>query len=253
MTDSRRPAWSEAPTEVAASAGEVHVWRAGLDREPDFVSRLSETLAPEERERADRFRFPRDREHFIVARGVLREILGRYLDRDSQSLRFETSPYGKPSFDPRFAPSPNVPNFNISHSGGLVLCAITRSRDIGVDIERIRADVEVEEIAKRFFSQSEVAALQALPSGARREGFFTCWTRKEAYIKARGEGLSMPLDQFDVTLAPGSAASLLATRGEAADAEEWTLRELTPGEGYVGAVAVRGGRFALRCFGWTPV
>lgn len=136
----------------------------------------------------------------------------------------------------------------MSHSHGLALCAVTRDREVGIDLEYIREDFASEETARHFFSPREIAMLCALPAAMRAEGFFNCWTRKEAYIKATGQGLSLPLRQFDVSLTPGEPASLLSTRENPQDASRWTLRELASGDGYVAATAVEGHGWALNCW-----
>ncbi|MFN2385464.1 MAG: 4'-phosphopantetheinyl transferase superfamily protein [Thermoanaerobaculia bacterium] len=244
--------WKSPPAEVLASPADVDVWRIDLERAAGSIPGMDATLAEAERDRAGRFVFDGDRERFLAAHGVLREILARYLRRDPAGILFRTTGYGKPSLEAGSAPDPDDLRFNLSHSGDRALCAVTREREIGVDIEKIRNDFSVYELAERFFSPAEVAALRALPENSLREGFFTCWTRKEAFIKARGEGLSIPLDSFDVTVGPGSPARLLAVRG-AQEAARWTIRELPAGSGYVAAVAVEGeDDFRVRCFDWSP-
>ncbi len=138
----------------------------------------------------------------------------------------------------------------MSHSHGVALYAVTRDREVGIDLEFIRRDLEVEQIAERFFSRRETATLRALPTALREYAFFLCWTRKEAYIKARGEGLSLPLDQFDVSLIPGEPAALLSTQPDSDEALRWSLQELTLASGYVAALAVEGRGWSLSCWQW---
>ena len=240
--------WNPPSETLALGIDEVHVWRARLDQEPSRVQSLLSTLSTDERERADRFHFQRDREHFIIARGALRAILGRYLQRDATRVRFYYGPHGKPALANES--EDNAFRFNISHSHERALYAITRGREIGVDLERVRPILNVEEIAQRFFSQRETAALRALPPETRTRAFFACWTRKEAYIKARAEGLSFPLDKFDVSLAPGEPAALLSAPEDPQEASRWTLLELEPGPGYVAALAVEGNGWRLACWDW---
>ena len=237
--------WSPPPPSLALGDDEVHVWRAELDPATEVIERLQQTLAADERERADHFYFERDRRHFTVARGVLRALLGRYLGEEPNRLRFNYSPHGKPAL----ATDGDL-RFNLSHSHGLALYAFARGRELGIDLERHRPDVADEGIAERFFSRAEVEALQALPRELRPEGFFNCWTRKEAYIKARGEGLSLALDRFDVSLAPGEPAALLSLRGNLQEAARWSLRALAPGAGYAAALAVEGQGWELKCWRW---
>ena len=179
---------------------------------------------------------------------MLRTILGHYLKMRPGQLRFRYSYYGKPYL----AEEDNREDlrFNLSHSGDLVLIAVTRGRDVGVNIERIRQDVLDEGIAERFFSQLEVATLRSLPADLQAGAFFNCWTRKEAYIKARGEGLSLPLDKFDVSLAPGEPARLLETRIGSEETSDWSMQELAVGAGYAAALVVKGCDRQLKCLRW---
>ena len=210
--------------------------------------RLEQTLSDDERRRAGRFYFQSDREHFIVARGVLRSILSSYLGVEAPKLRFGYGAYGKPAL---MLPSDAADlRFNLSHAGGLALYAVTRDRAIGIDLEYLRADMEWMQIAARFFSPREHAMLCALPTTARLEAFFTCWTRKEAYIKARGEGLTLPLDQFDVSLTPGEPAQLLGVRGALDDPGRWSFQGLSLLPGYIATVAVEGHGWHLTRWLW---
>ncbi len=243
------PPWSFPPRSLILGKDEVHVWRAALDVKASRVQSLRRTLTADERSRAERFHFPKDSEHFIVARGLLRAILGRYLDVEPSQLRFSYSPYGKPSLARESGAGDLC--FNVSHADGLALYAVTRGRDIGIDVERIRADFANEQVAEQFFSPQEVAALRALPGSMQSLAFFNCWTRKEAYIKARGEGLSLPLDQFDVSLTPGVTAALLRTNSDPQEASRWRIQELAPGTGYVSAQAVKGHHWRLKCWQWS--
>jgi 4'-phosphopantetheinyl transferase len=212
------------------------------------VQALERILAQDERERADRYVRAEDRSRFIVGRGVLRTILGSYTGLDPDHLRFGYNPFGKPAL--AAAAEGQAIHFNVSHADGLALIAVTGAREVGVDVERIRPDLGTGEIAERFFSRVEVAALRALPAARRLEAFFACWTRKEAYLKARGEGLSLPLDRFDVSLGPEQPAALLAVHDDPAEAVRWSLRELVPGPDHVAALAVEGHMWHLRCWQW---
>jgi 4'-phosphopantetheinyl transferase len=230
---------------------EVHVWRAALDHNPSQVNSLLCTLSEDERARAERFHFEIDRERFIVARGALREILAAYLKRTAKSLSFSYGPHGKPALaqDARG----DAIHFNTSHSHGVALYAVTRGCEIGIDLEFVRESLEVDQLAARFFSQREIATLQGLPVSLRKHAFFLCWTRKEAYIKAKGEGLSLPLDQFDVSLIPGEPAELLRTQADPDEALRWSLQELSIDPGYVSAIAVEGRGWSLSCWQWPPL
>ncbi len=231
------------------SIEEVHVWSAELDQTVSRVDNLQQTLDRSERARAERFCFRRDRNHFIVAHGLSRVILSRYLNIEPGDLRFCYNPYGKPTLAKEF--EGDRLRFNLSHSHSLVLYAVTRAREIGIDIEYVRPDLAYEQIAERFFSPREVAALHTVPINHQLKAFFNCWTRKEAYIKARGEGLSLPLDRFAVSLAPEEPAALLNIVGDPHETSRWSLRELDLAPGYVAALAVEGHDWRLKCWQWA--
>jgi 4'-phosphopantetheinyl transferase len=238
--------WQLPNADLLLPRHEVHVWRAPLDQ-PQSLTDFFATLAPDEKQWAARFHFQKDREHFIAARGMLRAILSRYLNIKPDDLAFGYSAYGKPFL---VNEQGGDVRFNVSHSHSLALFAFAREHDLGIDVEQIRTEVAEEQIAERFFSACEVAALHALPANQQAEAFFNCWTRKEAYIKARGEGLSLPLDQFDVTLAPGEPAALLRTRIAANEASRWSMIELAPAAGYKAALVVEARDWQLRCWQW---
>jgi 4'-phosphopantetheinyl transferase len=214
--------------------GEVHVWQRRLECPPLEVEFYRQVLSPDEVTRARRFRFDSDRNEFIVGRGTLRTLLGQYLSVPPNDLHFSYSAFGRPCVVDHKAAA--ALDFNISHSGGMALLAFARGRQIGVDIERVRQDFMIGEIADRFFSAAERAALRELPEDQRHAAFFRCWTRKEAFIKALGEGLSHPLDQFDVSLNPNTPAALLATRPDANEAQRWTLWDIEVPYDYVAAL-----------------
>lgn len=241
--------WCPPPEVLTLGKDEVHVWRASLSLPPPRVQSLQRTLVAEELMRAERYCFQRDREHFIVARGLLREILGWYLRVEPGQLRFSYGPHGKPDLAQEM--DGDGLHFNVAHSDGLALFAVGRGRRIGVDLERLRPELASERIAEQFFSPREVAVLRALPTDVQPEAFFNCWTRKEAYLKAIGNGLALPLDQFDVSLTPGEPAALLSVSGGPESACHWSLREVDVGLGYIAAVAVVGQGWQLKCWQWT--
>ena len=243
------PLWNSPPLDLTLDLGEIHVWRVSLAQTESCLQSLQQTLSTDERAKADRFRFPKDRSQFIVSRGALRAILSRYLNISSHLLRFDYNPYGKPSLI--VAQGGNTLRFNLSHSRGMALIAITKNRDIGVDIEGINQNFSCLEIAEKFFSPLENSVLRSLPEHLQPTAFFTCWTRKEAYIKAVGKGLSIPLNQFDVSLAPGEPAALLNVEGNPEEASKWSLIELFPSSDMVAAVAVAGDCWKLHCWEWT--
>jgi 4'-phosphopantetheinyl transferase len=234
--------------ELALEPGDVHVFQFDLAAVAAAAPSLRRLLAPDELARASRFRFDRHRDAFIGARAALRLILGRFAGRRAAALRFVYGEHGKPSL--ALDDGGAWLRFNLSHAHERALVAVTRDREVGVDVEHIRPDMTGEDIWERFFSERERAALRALPEAERPRAFFQCWTRKEAYIKAAGPGLSIPLDSFDVTLGPGVPARLLATRPDAAEAARWSLEALEPGAGYEGAVVVEGGAPRLTRWEW---
>jgi 4'-phosphopantetheinyl transferase len=239
------------PARLALPARELHVWRARLDLPGEVLDRLRAGLAEDERARADRFRADVDRRHFVAARGTLRVLLGRYLAVRPADVAFRYSAYGKPALA-RPASAGRL-RFNVSHSGGLALYAFALGHDVGIDVERVCPLDDAGAVAERLFSPAEVAALRALaaPDGAGGETFFDCWTRKEAYVKALGGGLSLPLDAFTVAVGRGERTTLLGRRpgrgGEGGGpARRWTVIPLAPGDGYAAALAVRGAAPRLR-------
>jgi len=229
------------------AAEEVHVWQADLAVSARMLDALQAALSADELARAARFHFPRDRARFIAAHAIVRNILGGYLNASPAMLEFSSNEYGKPALAGNWR---DALSFNLSHSGELVVIALTRGREVGVDVEEYvpnRADASV---AEHFFSPSEVARLHALPESIRPRAFFNCWTRKEAYIKARGMGLSIPLDSFDVSLAPDEPAVLLRT-SVADDVGTWQLRHLELGERYIGALVASGTGWNFDLRRWT--
>jgi 4'-phosphopantetheinyl transferase len=242
---------SPASKDPSLADNEVHVWRAQLELPSSQVQLLRGLLTDDELDRANRFSFEIDRQRFIAARGTLRAILGRYISIEPGHLRFYYNQYGKPFLAPEF--SSYLLNFNLSHSGSMALYAITRNMEIGVDVERIRSGFDYEEIAKRFFSANEMAILRAIPVEKKLEAFYNCWTRKESYIKAHGKGLSLPLDSFDVSFAPWEPPMLLNTKDEPQERSLWTLLDLKPDLGYIGALAVKGIGCKFRYWEWNQL
>ena len=240
--------WSVPPQQITLLEQEVHAWKAPLLASEDEYVVLQQVLSPAERERARRFYFEKDRRRWTIAHGVLRLLLARYLHTDVREPQFSTNAYGKPTLAPPLAASGL--QFNLSHSAEMALYAFTYRRQVGIDVEYMRRDIEWELMARSHFSSSEYTALQALPAQLQAEAFFLCWSRKESYIKAKGKGLSIPLDQFDVSLTPGEPATLLGSREEVQALAHWSLQALVPGDGYAGALTVEGFDWSLRCWQW---
>ena len=237
-TLSTSTSWRSSPEELVLDDNEVHVWRASLHQKRQIVRALSEHLKPDERKRAHGFRFPLDREYFVVGRGVLRDILSRYLRTTPDQISFSYNDYGKPTLDGEGGDQGL--RFNLSHSHGVALYVVTRERSVGVDLEFIREDFDCVEIATRFFSPSEVTTVRTLLPNLQAAAFFNCWTRKEAFIKAIGDGLSRPLDQFSVSLVPKEPACLLSIDDDSQAAARWYMKEIFPGPGFTAAVVTEG-------------
>ncbi len=205
-------------------------------------------MSADELERAGQFRFPKDRNDFIVSHGILREILAGYLDINPDGLRFIYNAYGKPSLEVE-GKSTNF-HFNLSHSQELALFAVTQVGRIGVDVEFIRHEVAVDRTPESAFSPSEIESLRSLPEELQAKAFFQCWTLKEVFIKARGQGLSIPLDQFDVWFLPSQPVRLLNKQWDTEEALQWTLRDLDVGDDYTAAIAIEGHWWKTKCLSW---
>ena len=224
------------------SHNQVHLWKVPLNQTTQELDLLGQALASDERARAERFHFERDRRRFIAARGQLRMILSRYTGVHPRALVFAYGARGKPSL--KEAPDATWPRFNLTHSGELALVAVAQDRNVGVDVEEIHSIHALERIAQQFFSPRENAQLLAVPKARRLEAFFRCWTLKEAYLKATGDGLWRPTDTFDVALHQLRESKrlqksrLLSVADDSQEASRWSLITLAPEPGYVGALAV---------------
>jgi 4'-phosphopantetheinyl transferase len=224
----------------------ICVWRVYLDRDSAQYQTRESILSPDELDRARRYHFERDRRRFTVARSALRMILSEYLGSDPKHLAFNYGAHGKPSL----AGENSGIRFNVSHSGELAVIAVARDRELGVDVECLRSSAWVEQIPERFFSPREVKVLRSLPRELLQDAFFACWTRKEAYIKARGGGLSIGLDSFDVSLEPDKPAALLQVRDDPNEAARWGMAELRPASGYSGALVAQGKDWRFNLSDW---
>lgn len=222
----------------AASLADATVAVTRLDAAPEAVDAAARVLSVEERRRADRFIHLRDRRRFIMARAWLRRLLAAELDTEAEALDFVYGDYGKPALSPAFAGSDLC--FNLSHAGDMAGCALTHGHEVGIDIEAVRSLRDADTIAAQFFSARENRAWRALAESDRPLGFFNCWTRKEAFVKALGEGLAYPLDGFEVSLAPNEPARLLRVGDVPGRSSGWQLHAFVPAPGFVGAIVVRG-------------
>jgi 4'-phosphopantetheinyl transferase len=241
--------WRPAIPGELIGSNEVHVWRVFLDLTILQSESLPGILSSDELARAGQFRFERDQNRFIVARGMLRKILGHYLGMNPHKLRFEYTPNGKPILATNAGY--NTLHFNLSHSNAFALIAVTRGRNIGIDIEHIRDDVDAGQIARRFFSQEEISALERIHKDKQSEVFFQYWTRKEAFLKAMGDGVSFPMEQCDVSLINGRVLSPVRLLGDHRKSSGWYGQDLFPGHGYAAAIAVEGGDWDLSCWDYA--
>lgn len=248
MTAALEPtAWRPPPARLALDGAEVHVWRVALAPPADDVAALARTLDDVERARAGRFHFERDRTAFTVVRGALRTLLGRYLDRPPAAIALGYAARGKPHLA---ADEPDRGlGFNVSHAGAWGLLAFTRGRALGVDVERRRTIDELDALARHSFSPAELAAWRALPAPDQPEAFFRCWARKEAFIKATGEGIAQ-LAEFDVELRPGEPPRLLRTPDPPDAPPRWSIHDLPELPDHAAALVVDGPVSQLACWAW---
>ncbi|RPI77065.1 MAG: 4'-phosphopantetheinyl transferase superfamily protein [Desulfobacteraceae bacterium] len=226
--------WQKPPDRPDLGDQEVHIWQASLDIPQERIFALSRILSQDEIDRAERFHFAKDRNRFIAARGTLRNILGRYLNQPPETIAFTYNPYGKPSLPA----AETTIRFNLSHAHQLALFAFSRAYEIGVDVEYINPQKDARDIVARFFSEDEKTEFRSLPADLLTRAFFSGWTRKEAFIKARGEGLSFPLEKFSVSLNPDLPARLIQVDEEKQDNRSWMIRQISVSAEYAAAVAV---------------
>jgi 4'-phosphopantetheinyl transferase len=223
------------PPALALARDEVHVWRLALKPAASHPWAAEDLLSPDESARARAFRFSVDREHWIVARAWLRTTLARYLRCEPGELAFRYGPHGKPAL----APGCGGPlAFNLTHTADLALLAVSRGREVGIDVERVQPMPDLHQLAAGVFTPREWALFDRLPPTLRHEAFLRCWTRKEAYAKARGEGLALGLSGFEVAFLPDAPPALLTTPDDARELSRWAFHNLRPGAGYVGALVV---------------
>jgi len=237
--------WAGPPPELRLPPGEVHVWRAFLEiGEPGF-QRIASALSADELSRAERFRFSSDRRSFLISRSVLRSILGRYVREDPARLSWMLGEQGKPMLAEAGS---QWLRFNVSHSHGLALYAVAREREVGVDVERIQPELASWQTAAEFFAEDEMRALGQYSDEEWVRAFFACWTRKEAYLKARGCGLAAPLNSFAVPVDPMFDQSAVISN----ETGVWSLQSLDAGEGYAASCAAQGSDWRVCLWQWSP-
>jgi 4'-phosphopantetheinyl transferase len=227
----------------------IHVWATSLAAPPDILKNFATVLSPDETARANKFKFEKHRNRFIAGRGALRQILASYLPLNPAGLRFVYSTNGKPALAAELADSGI--HFNLAHTEDLALFAVTRIATVGVDVEGIRPVSDVDALVARFFSERENEAFQKVPDTEKAAAFFNLWTRKEALLKATGEGITRSLDLVEVSFLPGESARLLAISGDTVKAAEWSLHELSPAPDFVGAIAIQSRDIRVECWKWA--
>jgi 4'-phosphopantetheinyl transferase len=242
--------WPPPPDILVLEQPHIHVWRFPLDPDEEEQAWLRSVLSPEEICRWAQFRFARDRRRFVAAHGMLRLLLSLYTGEAPAEMKFVMNSYGKPGLPPRTNGRP--PAFNMAHSGDIGLFVVGPQENLGVDIERIQNDIDPLAIAGDFFSPDEVEHLCGLPPEMRQEAFFRCWTRKEAFIKGKGKGLSIPLDSFSVSLRPDDDPALLRSQIDPWDLQRWSVVDLQPGAGFAGALAAETRHFLVHRWAITP-
>ena len=227
---------------------EVHVWSIRVSSAASSLGALARLLSPDEQARAARFLREADRHRFVAAHGGLRQLLGQYLSRSPAALEFSIGEFGKPAVAD--ADAGRALSFNLSHAGDWIVVAFAAGPPVGVDVEPIRRDLDFMTIARAQFSPEEVTALTAEAPGAQLDAFFRCWTRKEAYLKARGQGLAYSLREFSVAFGTESRPALRWVADDPGAAQRWTVLECAPAADYAGAVVVEGSPIRLRARHW---
>ena len=224
--------WIFAPEHPVIRGGEVHIWRVELGCSQEKLTGFKPLLSPDEIKRADSFLYPDLASRFVAARAILRSILSGYLGKPAREITFRYNEFGKPllGLDSKGY------CFNLAHSNDYAVIAIALDSRVGIDLEEVRSDFDLVDIAKRFFASIESASLLAFPSEERVDAFFRCWTRKEAFIKAKGKGLSIDLQEFTVSLDDVERSRILSKSGE----EKWNAFHFRPFPGYVAALAAEG-------------
>ncbi len=227
---------------------EVHVWYFNVDDFSKEIEIYRRLLSLEEISRSKKFKFEKDRTLNIMARSALRTLSSLYLGHTASAIEFKYGTYGKPDYN-----FPTDLKFNVSHSGKLVVLAFVKDSEIGIDVEKIKTDFDVLNLAENFFSTTEVKMLHDVQQDDVYQAFYHCWTRKEAFIKAEGSGLSFPLDAFSVSMDENKKAKLLQTKWNSAEKNKWSLFSFSPTNEYVGAIAVRGKVKSIQYFNWDKV
>ena len=235
--------WDKPPVDLTLDGVYIDVWRSRMDLPESEIRKFHETLSQQEQERAEKFTFPDKFEEYVVTRGLLRTALSHVLEQSPDAFSFEYTTEKKPYLAKKF--DGQCVSFNVSHSNGQSLVAISLDRNIGIDIEKIRNDVEHEKLAKRFFSLAEYEALKQY-EGDTAQAFFAAWTRKEAFVKAVGKGIAFGLNEFDVNIDPNEAPQMLTTRWNPDEVSKWYMSSIPTEADYIATVVADAGEFQLR-------
>ena len=226
----------------------MHIWYLNLSDFKDKVRDFYSLLSDDEKEKASKFRFIKDRHQFVLSRGSLRILTSRYLKKPNDDIVFSYGEFGKPEYHFK-----SDLKFNVSHSENMAVVGFVKHHDIGVDIENTKGDFDVLDIAQNYFSKREISALKSLPKSEHVNGFYRCWTRKESFIKAKSKGLSFPLDQFSVSLTSEQHVALLETHWDETEAKLWRLFSFSPKTNYIGAVSVKATNPVIKYFDFTEL
>ena len=234
-----------AQSDLRVAARSVDVWAFNLRASAACLEQCRQTLCSTEAARADRFVHAVSRDDFVVAHGVLRHLLARYRGAQPRDLKFSADPNGKPALDTP-ASGGNLVSFNLTHSRGRALIAVSDGRAVGIDLENVKADVKAIPIARRYFARAELAAIETAPAASQAETFFRYWVAKEALLKGQGVGLRFPIDEFEVQFDDRALSARIGIRTSSRLSSDWTVQMLPVESGWMGAVAVRGSEWSLR-------
>jgi len=234
--------------DVKLKRNESHVWYIHINSLKKNTAFLQGFLSEDEILKASKFRFDKDKTCSIITRGALRWLSSRYLNLQPEDIVFKYGDYGKPDFD-----FETHLKFNVSHAGDMAIIGFVLEADIGVDIEHIKSDFDVLDIASNYFSNSEIVSLKQLPQAHLARGFYRCWTRKESFIKAKAKGLSFPLDSFSVSIDSDHDTALLETKWNQNEKDLWRLFSFSPQENYLGAISVKGNVNAIRHYNFKDL
>lgn len=224
---------------------EIHVWRINFNAQLKAQRFFHDLLNPDEKDRVSKFRFAKDKRKFNISRGVLRILVGEYLEMDPQKVTFRYEKYGKPQLQHE-----TRMKFNVSHSGDMAIIGFVKDYDIGVDIEHVKNDFNVLDLAENFFSRHEIEMLRTIPPKEQPLAFYRCWTRKEAFIKAEGSGLSFPLHEFTVSMTKDNEAKLEHTDWNPDAKHQWSMFSFKPAQNYIAALAINDSATSFKVFDW---